>query len=205
MRTMRVDEPRCGRDTRTAGPRARVGLPNRTASPTARTEGARPMSSSGTLLPSAPMEIMGVQIRTIIKDNVATRCDGCLQVIDGTPWRINLLDIVAAESPVAWTDRPAVNPGPFQFHGDPALRPTLDGRQGLLVLSPRRGSRDHASHPDPGRPTSLGPVRRDPSRRSRVRPRLIDRGRSARLSCARSSRIADTQIRLALRIPSPSP
>ena len=32
---------------------------------------------------------MGVQIRTIVKDNVATRCDGCLEVIHGTPWRIN--------------------------------------------------------------------------------------------------------------------
>jgi hypothetical protein len=65
------------------------------------------------------MEIMGVQIRTIISDNVATRCEGCGQVIEGTPWRINLLDIVSAETPVAWTARPVINPGPFQFHGDP--------------------------------------------------------------------------------------
>jgi hypothetical protein len=64
------------------------------------------------------MEIMGVEIRTIIADNVATRCDGCLDVIDGTPWRVNLLDIVAAEKPVDWTDRPVINPGPFQFHSD---------------------------------------------------------------------------------------
>ena len=83
------------------------------------------------------MEIMGVQIRTIVKDNVATRCDGCLDVIDGTPWRINLLDIVAAEAPVAWTDRPAINPGPFQFHGDPdCVRRWMAGR-GLLFC--RRG------------------------------------------------------------------
>ncbi len=52
------------------------------------------------------MEIMGVQIRTIVRDNVATRCDGCLGIIEGTPWRVNLLDIVAAEAPVAWTQRP---------------------------------------------------------------------------------------------------
>jgi len=65
------------------------------------------------------MEIMGVHIRTIVHDNVARRCDGCFEVIEGTPWRVNLLDIVAAESPVSWTDRPIVNPGPFQFHGDP--------------------------------------------------------------------------------------
>jgi hypothetical protein len=66
------------------------------------------------------MEIMGIQIRTIVEDNVATRCDGCQEVITGTPWRINLLDIVAAETPVSWAERPVINPGPFQFHSDPA-------------------------------------------------------------------------------------
>ena len=65
------------------------------------------------------MEIMGVQIRTIVQDNDARRCDGCAEIIQGTPWRINLLDIVATEKPVDWTERPAINPGPFQFHGDP--------------------------------------------------------------------------------------
>ena len=65
-----------------------------------------------------PVEIMGVQIRTIVKDNVAARCDGCLEIIEGTPWRINLLDTVTAEKPVDWTERPVINPGPFQFHGD---------------------------------------------------------------------------------------
>ncbi len=65
------------------------------------------------------MEIMGIQIRTILSDNVARRCDGCLRIIAGTPWRVNLLDIVAAEKPVGWAESPLVNPGPFQFHGDP--------------------------------------------------------------------------------------
>jgi hypothetical protein len=65
------------------------------------------------------VEIMGVDIRTIISDNVAKRCEGCEEVIEGTPWRVNLLDIVAAETPVSWTARPVINPGPFQFHGDP--------------------------------------------------------------------------------------
>ncbi len=63
---------------------------------------------------------MGVHIRTIVKDNIATRCAGCDGVIEGTPWRINILDIVAAETPVSWSSRPVINPGPFQFHGDPA-------------------------------------------------------------------------------------
>lgn len=64
------------------------------------------------------MEIMGIQIRTIISDNIAKRCAGCGEVIEGTPWRVNLLDIVAAETPVSWASRPVINPGPFQFHGD---------------------------------------------------------------------------------------
>ena len=64
------------------------------------------------------MEIMGVTIRTVVKDNVARRCDGCREVIDGTPWRVNLLDTVVGEAPVSWTDKSLINPGPFQFHGD---------------------------------------------------------------------------------------
>ena len=35
-------------------------------------------------------------IPTIVEDNVSIRCDGCLEVIDGTPWRMNILDVVAA-------------------------------------------------------------------------------------------------------------
>jgi len=65
-----------------------------------------------------PMEIMGIDIRTIISDNVAKRCDGCGEIIEGTPWRVNLLDIVAPETAISWAERPAINPGPFQFHGD---------------------------------------------------------------------------------------
>jgi hypothetical protein len=78
------------------------------------------------------MEIMGVDIRTIISDNVATRCDGCNEIIEGTPWRVNVLDIVATESPVDWTEAPLVNPGPFQFHGDPAHVRTWMARKGYL-------------------------------------------------------------------------
>jgi hypothetical protein len=78
------------------------------------------------------MEIMGVTIRTIVKDNIARRCDGCREVIDGTPWRVNLLDIVAAETPVPWTSRPVINPGPFQFHADPACVRTWMSARGHL-------------------------------------------------------------------------
>jgi hypothetical protein len=64
------------------------------------------------------MEIMGIRIPTVVKDNVAMRCDGCLEVIDGTPWRVNVLDIVSTEVAAPWDETPAINPGPFQFHSD---------------------------------------------------------------------------------------
>jgi hypothetical protein len=83
------------------------------------------------------VEIMGVQIRTIVKDNVATRCDGCLGIIEGTPWRINLLDIVSPEAASSWTARPAINPGPFQFHSDPAHVRAWMAAKGYLFC--RRG------------------------------------------------------------------
>lgn len=99
------------------------------------------------LLPSVPMEIMGVTIRTIISDNVARRCDGCLDVIDVTPWRVNLLDIVAAETPVSWAERPAINPGPFQFHGDPACVRRWMAARGYLFC--RRGEVREIMRPVP--------------------------------------------------------
>ena len=124
---------------------------------------------------------MGVQIRTIVHDNVARRCDGCLDIIDGTPWRVNLLDIVASESPVAWTERPDHQPGSVPVPRRPGLRAALDGREGLPLLPPGRGPRDHAARRHPRRDRPMGPVRRHPSRRSRVRPGLIRAVRRARI------------------------
>jgi hypothetical protein len=65
------------------------------------------------------MEIQGVQIRTIVTENVAIRCDGCRRIIEGVPWRLNVLDIVSTDVPVGWTERAELNPGPFQFHSTP--------------------------------------------------------------------------------------
>ncbi|MEO5883942.1 MAG: hypothetical protein ABIQ58_00290 [Candidatus Limnocylindrales bacterium] len=93
------------------------------------------------------MEIMGIQIRTIITDNVARRCDGCRAVIEGTPWRINLLDIVAAETPVSWASRPVINPGPFQFHGDPVCVRGWMAEKGHLFC--RRGEVREIMRPVP--------------------------------------------------------
>jgi len=93
------------------------------------------------------VEIMGVRIRTIISDNVAKRCDGCQQIIEGTPWRVNLLDIVTAETPVSWTARPAINPGPFQFHGDAGCVRRWMAERGYLFC--RRGEVREIMRPVP--------------------------------------------------------
>jgi len=93
------------------------------------------------------MEIMGVRLRTIISDNIARRCDGCLEIIDGTPWRVNLLDTVAAETPVSWAGRPAINPGPFQFHGDAACVRRWMSERGYLFC--RRGTVREIMRPIP--------------------------------------------------------
>jgi hypothetical protein len=83
------------------------------------------------------MEIMGIRIPTVVKDVIAVRCDGCGEVIRGTPWRLNILDIVTAEAPVSWDQAPAINPGPFQFHSDPTHVRTWMRRKGHLFC--RRG------------------------------------------------------------------
>jgi hypothetical protein len=84
------------------------------------------------------MEIMGIRIPTVVQDNNARRCDGCLEVIDGTPWRINLLDIVSTEVAAPWTDTPLINPGPFQFHPDEThVRTWMAGRGFLFCRKGR--------------------------------------------------------------------
>jgi len=81
---------------------------------------------------------MGIRIPTVVQDNVARRCDGCLQVIEGTPWRINVLDIVSTEVAVPWTETPLLNPGPFQFHADePCVRRWMAGRDFLFCRKGR--------------------------------------------------------------------
>jgi len=93
------------------------------------------------------MDIMGIRIPTIIKDNIAIRCDGCLEIIEGTPWRLNLLDIVASEVPVAWTDSPVINPGPFQFHRDASHARRWMAARGYLFC--RRGEVREIMRPIP--------------------------------------------------------
>jgi hypothetical protein len=78
------------------------------------------------------MELYGVRIPTIVDDNNAARCGGCGEVIVGEPWRISILDVVAPERPVDWTENAAVNPGPFEFHGEPSHVLAWMARQGYL-------------------------------------------------------------------------
>jgi len=80
----------------------------------------------------AAMELYGVRIPTIITDNIAVRCSGCGEVIKGRPWRISILDIVAPEAPVSWTQSAAINPGPFEFHADPSHVLDWIARRGML-------------------------------------------------------------------------
>ena len=68
----------------------------------------------------AAMELYGVRIPTIVTDTVAARCSGCGEPIEGRPWRVSILDIVAPEAPVSWSESARLNPGPFEFHGDPS-------------------------------------------------------------------------------------
>jgi hypothetical protein len=104
----------------------------------------------------------------------------------GTPWRVNLLDIVAAESPVDWTDRPAINPGPFQFHPDPSHVRRWMADKGFLFC--RRGEVREIMRPVriPADPPGWGlcdGIHRD----VRVRPGLIRRAppplEAARKAC----------------------
>jgi hypothetical protein len=62
---------------------------------------------------------MGIRIPTLFSENDATRCAGCLDPIDGTPFRVSIMDNVAREAPPSWATRAPVNPGPHEFHADP--------------------------------------------------------------------------------------
>jgi hypothetical protein len=103
------------------------------------------------------MEIVGVRISTIVQDNVAKRCDGCLRVIEGTPWRVNVLDIVAPEKAADWTDSPAINPGPFQFHPDESCVRSWMAAKGYLFC--RRGQVREIMRPIPVPSADGAPLR----------------------------------------------
>jgi hypothetical protein len=79
-----------------------------------------------------PFDIMGIRIPTLQKDNVAVRCRGCRDVIEGTPFRVNVMDVVATEVPQSWAGATPINPGPYQFHADPACARAWMRERGYL-------------------------------------------------------------------------
>ena len=62
---------------------------------------------------------LGIRIPTIFDENNATRCAACDGVIEGVPFSISIMDIVAAEAAPTWAKAARLNPGPNQFHRDP--------------------------------------------------------------------------------------
>ena len=102
-------------------------------------------STAGPCATIANVEIVNVRITTVTDDNVARRCDGCLEVIAGTPWRINILDIVA------------INPGPFEFHPDPDHVRRWMATKGYLFC--RKGEVREIMRPIPIRAADGGSVR----------------------------------------------
>jgi len=45
-----------------------------------------------------PFDIMGIRIPTLQQDNVAIRCRGCSGLIEGTPFRVNVMDVPPEEA-----------------------------------------------------------------------------------------------------------
>lgn len=78
-------------------------------------------------------EIMGIRIPTVFEENDAKRCAGCGEPITGTPFRVSIMDSVAREAPPTWAERAAMNPGPHQFHADPAHFRAWAARRGYYL------------------------------------------------------------------------
>jgi len=77
-------------------------------------------------------EIYGITIPTVFDENNTIRCDGCGELIAGTPFRVTLLDIVAPEAPPTWSEGARLNPGPHQFHAQPEHFRAWANRRGFL-------------------------------------------------------------------------
>ena len=55
--------------------------------------------------------IMGIRIPTVFSENDAKRCAGCGEPIEGTPFRVTMMDNVAREAAPSWAERAPLNPG----------------------------------------------------------------------------------------------
>jgi hypothetical protein len=78
-------------------------------------------------------QIYGIRVSTIFADNDAIRCAGCGLPITIVPFRVSLLDAAAAEAPADWSERAPLNPGPHEFHTDPACFQAWAHDRGYLL------------------------------------------------------------------------
>ncbi|MGD8487046.1 MAG: hypothetical protein PVG27_04455 [Chloroflexota bacterium] len=60
--------------------------------------------------------IHGITIPTVFSENDARRCAGCGEAIEGTPFRVSVMDNVAREASPSWAEIATINPGPHQLH-----------------------------------------------------------------------------------------
>lgn len=77
-------------------------------------------------------QFQGIRIPTLFDENNAIRCEACGGPIEGTPFRISLMDVVAREAPPTWAVAVGLNPGPHQFHADPTHFRAWCRRRGYL-------------------------------------------------------------------------
>ena len=99
---------------------------------------------------------MGIRIPTIGVDTNAVRCRGCSGLIEGQPFRVSVMDVVAIERAPSMAEGTQVNPGPYQFHSDPACVRTWMRERGYLFC--RRSEVRGLMRPVtiPGEPPRLG-------------------------------------------------
>lgn len=78
-------------------------------------------------------QIYGIRIATVFDDNDAIRCAGCGLPITVVPFRVSLLDAAPTEIAADWAARASLNPGPHEFHTDPACFATWARARGYLL------------------------------------------------------------------------
>lgn len=76
---------------------------------------------------------MGIRIPTVFEENDGKRCAGCGEPIDGTPFRVSIMDNIARESAPSWAVQAPLNPGPHQFHADPEHFRAWARRRGYYI------------------------------------------------------------------------
>jgi hypothetical protein len=101
-------------------------------------------------------EILGIRIPTVFEETDAIVCEGCGTPITVTPFRVSLLDIAPAEVPDSWARSARLNPGPHQFHSDPACFRAWAHRQGHYLCRLSQVREIMRPVPLPGEPPRWG-------------------------------------------------